>query len=255
MQSRVDLHFHLLPGVDDGPASLDESVALAYAAVVEGTGTIVATPHVRSDFVTDVRELPDRVREVRDRLAAEDLPVGVVCGAELGVDMVGRLSQSELEVIAVGPPGARWLLLESPFGGFQPETHEAADELRDRGFGVVLAHPERSVAADAPPGGEQHLGLPLEIARGSALQVNALSLAGVHGAHVEAAAVSLLREGLVDALASDAHSSIRAPALERGLRAALARGIPEAAARRPTDSGPQRLLFRGVSPRPMPLAA
>lgn len=242
MGSRAEVHFHLLPGVDDGPESIEESIGLARAAVTEGTGTIVATPHVRGDFVTDVRDLPDRVQEVRDRLAREKVQVTALCGAELGADMVGRLGQADLETVAVGPPGARWLLLETPFGGLDEHLHVVAEELRDRGFGVVLGHPERS--ADALAGDDA--GLELERARGTALQVNASSLSGDHGPAVQAAALRLMAAGLVEAIASDAHSEARGPALERGLRTALDHGIPKPVARRAADFGPARLVTRGL---------
>src|SRR3954467_9560020 len=90
--SYADIHFHLLPGVDDGPSTMDESVALAAAAVADGASTVVATPHVRTGFLTDVSDLPDRVRELSDRLAHERIGLAVRRGAELGHDMVGRLS-------------------------------------------------------------------------------------------------------------------------------------------------------------------
>ena len=115
--SYAELHFHLLPGIDDGPSSLEESVELAAAAAAQGTGTIVTTPHVHPEFVTDVSSLPDRVREVVAKLAARRIPVGVLCGGELAQEMVPRLSQDELETIAQGPPGRRWLLLEAPLSG------------------------------------------------------------------------------------------------------------------------------------------
>src|SRR4051794_36716293 len=140
----VDLHFHLLPGVDDGPETMEDSLELARAAVEEGTGTVVATPHVRPDFVTDVAALPEVVNLVRAELEREGIPLGVRCGGELGHEMVGRLPQPELDLIAQGPPGARWLLVEAPFAAMAGGFHDALEELRDRGFGVVIAHPERS---------------------------------------------------------------------------------------------------------------
>jgi protein-tyrosine phosphatase len=68
--SYAELHFHLLPAIDDGPSSLEESVELAAAAAAQGTGTIVTTTHVHPEFNTDVSSLPDRVREVAAKLAA-----------------------------------------------------------------------------------------------------------------------------------------------------------------------------------------
>src|SRR4051794_41984450 len=92
--SYADIHFHILPGVDDGPSSMDESVALAAAAVTDGTRTGVATPHVRSGFLTDVSDLPDRVRELEERLAGGGGGPPVRPGARVGPDMGGGVGQT-----------------------------------------------------------------------------------------------------------------------------------------------------------------
>ena len=238
---RADIHFHLLPGVDDGAGNLEEAVELARLAEADGTGVIVATPHVRSDFVTDVSDLPDRVAEVRARLALEDIDVDVRCGGELGHEMVGRLSQSDLHTIAVGPPGSSWILLEAPFEGLGEELHIAADELRDRGFAVVLAHPERSAVVMASGAAV----LRRELAAGSLLQVNAWSLAGGYGAEAERHALWLVGSGVVTCLASDAHPGWRGPALGVGLEKA-SWALARARARILTDSAPRALLERGA---------
>ena len=247
--TRIDIHFHLLPGVDDGPATMADSLALADAAVRDGTATVVATPHVRSDFVTDVAELRDRVRAVKEALAGERIPISVIPGAELGHDMVGRLHQDELEAIAQGPPRRRWLLLETPFDGLTDDFNRAADELRDRGFGIVLAHPERSSGLlDAHRAGLDH-----ELTAGSALQVNALSIIGRHGDAARVAALDLMRLGIATAIASDAHSLARPPALTPAAKAAFVGGVMAGAARALVDSAPRRLIARGLAPVPAAL--
>jgi protein-tyrosine phosphatase len=240
----VDLHFHLLPGVDDGPSEMDESLELARAAAAEGTATVVATPHVRSDYVTDVQELPDRVAAVRAEITAAGIELDVLCGGELGHEMVARLSQDELEIVAQGPPGARWILMEAPFDAMGEAFHAATGELRRRGFGVVVAHPERS--ADAALFGAA--GLRRELAAGSLAQVNALSLAGLHGDDAETAAFDLVKEGLVGVVASDAHGRTRPPALTIARRAMRERGVSARAGRALTDAATRRLLTRGVTP-------
>jgi protein-tyrosine phosphatase len=242
----VDLHFHLLPGVDDGPSTLADSLELARAAVEDGTATIVATPHVRTDFVTDVLGLSERVRELQAALDAEGIPLGVRCGGELGHDMVGRLSQHELETIAQGPVDGRWLLVEAPFERISGDFHAATTELRGRGFGVLLAHPERS--ADASLDGSA--GLLRELRQGSLAQLNALSLGGGHGAEAEEAAFRLVDEGMASVVGSDAHGPTRPPALAKALCSLLGRGVDAAAARALTASGPRRLLVRGLPQRP-----
>jgi len=247
---RTDIHFHLLPGVDDGPATMAESVDLAWAAARDGTSMIVVTPHVRSDHVVDVWDLRDRMRALKAALAEDDVPLSVGLGGELGHDMVGRLRQDELELIAQGPPQRRWILLETPFGGLTPELTACSDELRDRGFAVVLAHPERSASLLA----ENRGGLDHELSAGSALQINACSIAGHHGVDARHNALRLIELGLATAIASDAHGRGRLPAMTLGHDAALTAGVAPGVARSLVDSGPRRLIARGLDPVPAPLA-
>src|SRR3954468_1929643 len=137
----TDLHCHLLPGVDDGPATMAESIEYAAAAAAAGTSTIVATPHVE---LVDVAELPARVSALRAALDAEGVTLDVRCGGELKPFSIPALSHDDLDTIAHGPPGARWLPYEVPFHGADDESVAGARELRARGFGLLLAHPERS---------------------------------------------------------------------------------------------------------------
>jgi protein-tyrosine phosphatase len=240
----VDLHFHLLHGVDDGPADLEESLDLARAAVHAGTGTVVATPHVRPDLgTTDAREILERVREVRSALAAGGIPLTVECGGELGHEMAFDLKADELDLLAQGPPGARWLLVETPFHGIGEDFHAATAELRARGFGVLVAHPERS--ADAAIGDERDLRS--ELAAGSKAQLNALSLTGGHGEDARRAAWELLHEGLIDVVASDAHGPTRPPALRMARETLLdGGGLAPAAAHALVATAPRELLARGM---------
>lgn len=241
----AELHFHALPGLDDGPASIDESLALLRAAAADGTAVVVATPHVRGDFVTEVADLPDRTRELQAAAQAAGIAVELRAGGELGHDMVGRLTQPELHTIAQGPPHARWLLLETPFEPLGEDFHGAAAELRDRGFGVLIAHPERS--ADAALDGSR--GLRRELAEGSLAQVNGQSITGAHGPAAHAAALELIREGLVSAVASDAHGPTRPPLLGEARARLLEAGVGRDVCRALFAAGPRRLLARGVAGR------
>ena len=248
-RGRADIHFHLLPGVDDGPATLDESAELAARAAAEGTTTIVATPHVRSDFVIDVATLGDLVREVRQRLSRDGIEMTVALGAELGHDMVGTLSQPELELVAQGPHGSQWLLVETPFAGITPEFAAATAELRERGFACVLAHPERGLRILE----DDCAALRHELANGGLLQINASSLAGWHGELPREAGFELAAR-LRAVVASDAHGASRPPALWVAHEIALTRGLGRSLARDLVDVGPQALLRGGLA-LPMPMAA
>jgi protein-tyrosine phosphatase len=246
----VDLHFHLLPGVDDGPADLGESLDLARAAVHAGTGTVVATPHVRPDLgITDARELAERVRELRSALEAARIPLTIRCGGELGHEMAFDLDREELDLLAQGPAGARWVLVEAPFHGIGEDFHAATTELRALGFGVLVAHPERS--ADAAFDGAA--GLRRELAAGSKAQLNALSLTGGHGPDARRSAWELLHGGLVAVVASDAHGPSRPPALRMAHEALLDGGLAPGAANALVATAPRELLAGGM--RRTPVAA
>lgn len=241
----TELHFHALHGLDDGPTTLGESVELMRLAAHDGTETVVATPHVRTDFVTDVSDLPDRVRQLSAAAVGKGIAVDLRTGGELGHDMVGRLSQLELNVIANGPPSGRWLLVEAPFHSIDEDFHAATDELRDRGFGVLIAHPERS--ADATLDGAT--GLRQELAAGSLAQVNAQSITGDHGPDARAAAFELIAEGLVSVVASDAHGPTRPPLLGEVRRLLAYGGFDVGLCRSLTVGGPRGLLARGIPRR------
>ncbi len=247
--SYAELHFHLLPGIDDGPPSMEASLELARAAAAEGTRMIVATPHVNPTCPNEVGELPDRTRAVAERLRRERIPIEVRCGAELGHQMVPRLSGAELETISHGPPGRRWLLLEAPLQGLSDDFTAAADELRDRRFAIVVAHPERALA-------DYHAGwraLEHELGAGSAMQINAWSLAGLYGDRIQLNSFRVLQAASLVAIASDAHGPERMPALSLALDALAATGVRDPT--RFAASNPRALLERGLSLQPSELAA
>lgn len=244
--SFTELHFHLLPGVDDGPDTMEAAIALARLAAAEGTRTITATPHVMPGIVTDPTTLPERVSEVNARLHRAGIPVRVLCGGELAHTMVTQLTQSELDVIAHGPRERRWLLLEAPLGGLVPGFSEAACELRARGFGILVAHPERSLAVSP----EHWPTIQAELEQGSAMQINAWSLTGVNGEEARRQALRVIRRSPVVVVASDAHGPERPPSLHAAFRELRSLGIsrPEWFA----DTTPRSLLERGL---PMHAAA
>src|SRR5689334_9423150 len=138
---RTELHFHLLPGVDDGPTDDAEAIDLARLAVEDGTGRVVVTPHVR---LADVEALTRTTERLQAVLRGAGIDLELHAGGELSPDDVAALEHEQLELLAHGPAGERWLLLEAPLFSRTRDLGSAADELRDRGFGVLLGHPERS---------------------------------------------------------------------------------------------------------------
>jgi len=248
-QMRAEIHFHLLPGVDDGPATIEDSLELARLAAHDGTRTIVATPHIRHGWVEETSELPDLVREVQRAVDREAIPIRVVCGGEICTSIVGKLTQADLARIAVGPPGSAWLLLECPFDDFAA-VRPAAQELRDRGFTVVLAHPERSAGVLAGDCRE----LRAELAAGSLAQINVWSLAGGYDEQSQIAARQIVRRRLAGAIASDSHPGLRKPALALGMDLLMQAGETFQTARVLAEVTPRVLVAEGLS-APRVLAA
>jgi protein-tyrosine phosphatase len=242
---RAELHFHLLPGVDDGPEDLAEAVELARLTVADGTSLVTVTPHVRDLLRRDVlADVPERVRALAAALERAGVALDVLPGAELAHDDLPLLRDDELDAIAQGPPGARWLLIEAPlFGGDKDGFLEATAELRARGFGTLIGHPERCA-----PLMEDVAAVAAERAAGALLQVNGSSLIGRHGGRAQAWGLELLRSGRADLIASDAHRPSRPPVLTAALAAVVAGGVPAHAAEAFVGATPRALLRRGIAP-------
>lgn len=238
----IDLHTHLLPGLDDGAATLEASVAMAKAAAEDGIRTVVATPHVRADFPTTPEAMERAVAEVRAALAAVGVPLTVLPGGEVGLDRLAELGEEERARFGLGG-NAGVLLLETPYTGWPSGLMAAVVGLRDRGVTPLLAHPERN--REVQRGGPALAAL---VAAGALVQVTAASLDGRLGRRARATALALIDAGLVHAVASDAHApTVRAI----GLSSAAAALGDEALARWLTEEAPAALLAgEPLPPRP-----
>jgi protein-tyrosine phosphatase len=215
----IDLHCHILPGLDDGAAGLDDSLALAEACVREGIETVAATPHLSPDYPTAPEAVAAGVAEVRAALGRAGIPLALVGGAEISFSSLAALDTEALRRLTLG--GADTLLLESPYGAGGPYLEEAVFDLQVRGFRVLLAHPERS-----PPFQEHPERVAALVDRGALCCVNAGSMRGRFGKRALRTTIELFRRGVVHNVASDAHDlRTRPPGLRSGL-AALERELP-----------------------------
>jgi protein-tyrosine phosphatase len=194
----VDIHTHVLPGIDDGPPALDGAVEMARAAMATGTRTIAATPHLRADFPdVKVRELEERCRVLRARLSEEDVQVELVTGGEASLVWALEATDAEIELGSYGQRGTD-LLIETP--GDVTNIEPLIYQLRARGFRVTLAHPERSARFQRDPRSLWSLS-----EQGVLLQVNAGALLAPRRDPVRRLAEHLCRDGLAHVLASDGH--------------------------------------------------
>lgn len=241
---RAELHFHLLPGVDDGPADLDEAVALGRAAVADGTGLVTVTPHVRDLLRQEILgALEARVGAVQEALDAAGVALAVHPGGELAHDEVLEMADEELDAIAHGPAGRRWVLIEAPLFGDLEGFLVATAQLRARRVGTLIGHPERCEELVARPAA-----LAAERAAGALLQVNASSLTGRHGEGPRRAGLELVRSGQATVIASDAHGPSRPPQLSAALDTLVAAGLPRAAVEPLAAAAPRALLEHGIAP-------
>src|SRR4051794_8458704 len=236
--SFVDLHCHILPGLDDGARTLNETLRFARRLDAEDVLDVACTPHIkRAHHPFDVRELARLRRRAQRAIDEEGLRVTLHQGGELAHEDALTLDPEALALIAQGPSRAPWLLLECPFEGLDDVFDAAVARLRGLGYGLLLAHPERADSSlDAV---EPH------VSDGALLQVNVSSLIGHHGPRAQRLAEELVRTGRAYCLASDTHPDTREATLPLGLEALDRLGISEIQAVRLTQSNPRFLLREG----------
>lgn len=200
----IDLHCHVLPGVDDGPATVEEAILLARGAQADGITTLVATPHVDwSHPNLNATRIRSAVRALQGRLDAAGVDVRVVPGGELAGTRAMQLDDGELRALTLG--GRGWLLLECPLTAtLAPGFVELARSLAKRTDGVLLAHPERCPIFLRSPELLDEL-----VAEGMLAQVTAGALSGFYGRSVREFALHLVQSGTAHVVASDAHGKHR----------------------------------------------
>jgi protein-tyrosine phosphatase len=196
----IDLHSHILPGLDDGSRTVEDARALAHRAAEDGVTAIAATPHVRSDYPTQPDEMERGVLRLREDFVAQGIQVEVLHGGEIDLESLGSLDDDDLRRFSLARSG-RYLLLEFPYSGWPAGLEETVYGLGLRGLTAVLAHPERNRAVQADPG---RLGEAVRL--GALVQVTAASVDGRIGRSSQKAADRLLESGLAHVLASDAHT-------------------------------------------------
>lgn len=201
----IDLHCHLLPGIDDGPEDLAGSLALARAAVAAGTTAIVATPHISWDYPQNTAAaVAAKADAVRAALAEHAIALEVLTGGEIAMTRAAELPEEELVALRLG--GGPYLMIECPLAPVAAGFELLVSRLRERGHRIVLAHPERS-----PVMQRDYATLERMVADGALTQITAGSLVGRFGGVVQDHAERMLREGLGHDVASDAHSADRRP--------------------------------------------
>lgn len=237
----IDIHHHCLPGVDDGPRELNQSVELCAAAAEEGIEAIIATPHVlRGRWpVFSRRELESRLIELRERVGPRPQ---LFLGSEyyFGHDMADVLREGT----AVFPLAAgRYVLLELPSNSVPPMFNQPLYRAQLEGWLPVLAHPERNLVFQTNPDLLAAL-----IGHGLRVQITATSLTGAFGPEARASAETLLRRQLVHFVATDAHNTDKRPPRMSGALNALRELVGDARTEELTVANPRAVLENRALP-------
>lgn len=217
----IDLHCHLLPGVDDGPADLAASVEQARVHVAAGVSTVACTPHVNHGYANTAESIAAATADLRRDLQEAGVPLVLLAGAEVSLARAIELPDDELAGLHLGD--SDWLLLEPPLGSEVPRMAQLIKGLSARGHRILIAHPERCAAFHRDDALLTEL-----VADGALAQITAGSLAGGFGRTVQKLASSMVDAGLVHVIASDAHDpERRAPGLAGPLAAAKLESLTE----------------------------
>jgi protein-tyrosine phosphatase len=234
----IDIHSHIMPGIDDGARSMEEAVEMARIAMEDGIEQMVSTPHMYnglshnpepSEILERVAELNEAVRAVCDNrfkiLPGNEVHLSHEIVEQAKTDRVSRLNSKN------------YMLVELPRFTVPTGADELFYQLVLQGVHPILVHPERNAQLQAHP--ETVAGL---VERGVLVQVTAMSVTGEFGAAAQATAESLLRHNCVHFLATDTHRpNRRAPILSRG-RDAVAAIMGEAVARKLVDDNPRAVI-------------
>jgi protein-tyrosine phosphatase len=272
----IDLHNHILPGLDDGPRTFEETMEMCRISYRDGIRTIVATPHTlnsvyetsRSTILAKVRELnaaikeklfaepPARPKTRRSGNPGPELlpdPAGpmdlkIIPGADVhfSEEILSQGNQDEITTIA---DGGRFLLIEFPFWGVPHRAEAILFALLVRGITPIISHPERNLEIAGSPQRYRDI-----VQMGCLGQITAGSFTGEFGRDARQAAENLLNKNLVHFIASDAHSANgRPPVLSEAVRKA-AKIVGKEQARKMVTEYPQAILEgrRPTLPEPLP---
>lgn len=244
----VDLHSHVIPGVDDGARSVEEGLGGLRAFLAQGVGVVTATPHVDASLTTRSASLVthlERMDRALSRLTEAAEEEGLDVGLERGVELKLDSPEPDLSDPRLRLGGSEFVLVE--FVGFAvpPFAERQLEQLREAGWIPLLAHPER------------YRGIEVDLDRAASwkeggvyFQVNAGAILGQYGTRIRKVARQLLERGLADCLASDHHSRGEPPTESARLALEEVEGGAEVA-RLLLEENPARIL-RGEAPRPVP---
>lgn len=198
----IDLHCHILPGIDDGARNWDESLQMARLAVSEGITHILATPHhMNRSWMNPKHSVQSLVDELQNRLDAAEIPLTIFPGQEVRLhgEIIDNMNQNEICFI---DEGNQYVLIEFPTPEVPAYAERLFYEMQTQGITPIIAHPERNHAILKEPNILYEF-----VNRGVLAQVTAASYIGNFGKEIEKLSHQLIEHNLVHFIASDAHNN------------------------------------------------
>lgn len=205
----IDIHCHILPGIDDGPSGFSQAVKMAKIAVRDGISKIVATPHIVDDKQS-IENINKCLNQLNSLLKEQNIELEVIKGGENSA----ILDPSLFKNFTIS--NTSYVLIEFPHSHLPKSAIDILFRIKNAGYSPIISHPERNQSIIENP--ELLLKL-LDV--NVLVQVTADSLTGEFGREIKMSARYLLKKGVVNVLATDAHdASFRKPILSAGLKAA-----------------------------------
>lgn len=205
----VDMHSHVLPGIDDGAQNVDESIVLVQAMMNLGIKKIIATPHIMVDYYRNTPETIGNALEIlKNELQKQHLDIEIEAAAEHLLDEGFEILLDEGKVMSMTD---NYLLFEMSFIDAHPNLIPLIQKMKDKGYKPILAHPERYPYFTIENCENMK-------SWGCDLQMNTISLTGYYGAKTKEMAEAMVDYNLVDFISSDMHHLRHAAALERSLK-------------------------------------
>lgn len=197
----IDLHCHILPGVDDGAQTVEDSLAMAKAAAEQGVHTIVATPHHQNGkYINEKQAIVHKVNELNEIFKQEDLAITILLGQE--VRLYGEfLEDYESNKIQTVNETNKYVLIEFPSNHVPRYAESLLFDMQLKGLIPIIVHPERNTEIVEKPDRLYKL-----IEKGALSQVTAASLTGAFGKNIKKFSLQLIEHNLAHMIASDAHN-------------------------------------------------
>ena len=238
----IDLHAHILPGIDDGPRTIEDALEMARLAVADGITTMVATPHLFRRKAVEFAEInhPERIRQAvvqfNERLAEEQIELTVLPGCEvpLFIDIIKFFDDRKIVTIN---DTERYICLEMPDTVIPPATDNIIFELNSRGITPIITHPERNLVFYEMPDKLRRF-----VSLGCLAQITARSLIRGFGWGIARFTRKLLRDGLIHLMATDAHNITKRPPVMGDALKKLSKMMGERRALDMVETLPERII-------------